>query len=117
MEKHGILVLATDMKRLGFMTMYEQNFVLKWVFSIPAAEELARVETFAFALVNFDADPAAAISFCERLKTIQPGTQIIFMKSDASPLPENFCADLIVDPALTESELTVVLRDAIARSA
>lgn len=116
-EKHGILVLATDMKRLGFMSMYEQNFVLKWVFSIPAAEELARAETFAFALVNFDADPKAAISFCERLKSIQPGTQVIYMKTDSTPLPEDFCADLVVDTDLNEVELASILRNALSKSA
>ncbi|HWY68866.1 MAG TPA: hypothetical protein VNX88_09390 [Terriglobales bacterium] len=40
------------MKRLGFTTMYEQNFVLQWVMSIGAAEELARRERFEFALVG-----------------------------------------------------------------
>lgn len=52
MGKSFILVLATNMKRLGFTTMYEQNFVLQWVMSIGAAEELARRERFEFALVG-----------------------------------------------------------------
>ena len=48
MGKSFILVLATNMKRLRFMAMYEQDFVLQWVMSIPAAEELAGRERFEF---------------------------------------------------------------------
>ena len=73
------------MKRLGFMKMYEQNFVLQWVMSIPAAEELARRERFEFALVDFDSDPPQAIAFCEHLKRIQSQTRIIFFKTQTCP--------------------------------
>jgi hypothetical protein len=115
--KSFILVLATNMKRLGFMTMYEQNFVLRWVMSIAAAEELARRERFEFALVEFDSDPPQAITFCEHLKHVQPGTRIVFLKTGDVPLPQNFCADLVLEAALSDDELAACLQDYIRMSA
>ena len=50
MGKCFILVLATDMKRFRFMSKYEQNSVLRWVMSISAAEQLARIDHFDFPL-------------------------------------------------------------------
>ena len=117
MGKSFILVLATNMKRLGFMAMYEQNFVLQWVMSIPAAEELARRERFEFALVEFDSDPAQAMAFCESLKRIQPQTRVIFLKTSDLRLPENFCADLVLEAGLSEDELAACLHDYIRMSA
>jgi len=115
--KSFILVLATNMKRLSFMTMYEQNFVLKWVMSIPAAEELARRERFEFALVEFDSEPQQAMAFCESLKRIQPQTRVIFLKTADVPLPEDFCADLVLEEGLSEDELAACLQDYIRMSA
>ena len=117
MGKSFILVLATNMKRLGFMTMYEQNFVLQWVMSIGAAEELARRERFEFALVEFDSDPPQAMAFCKRLKKTQPLTRVIFLKTADVPLPEDFCADLVLEAALSEEELAACLHDYIRMSA
>lgn len=117
MGKYFILVLASDMKRLGFMPMYEQQFVLRWVMSIEAAEELAKIERFEFALVSYDPDPQRAIEFCERLKTVQPETQIIFLKSAYVSLPENFCADLVIEPDISEYELASLLHTFIRRFA
>lgn len=115
--KQFILVLASDMKRLSFMSMYEQDFVLQWVMSVSAAEELAKLERFKFALVNFDPDPQRAIQFCERLKTVQPQTRVIFLRSDLTPLPENFCADLVLDQDLSEHELASLLHTFMRQSA
>jgi response regulator RpfG family c-di-GMP phosphodiesterase len=109
--KHVILILTADMKRLSFMSMYEKNFVLRWVSSIASAEQLARQERFEFALVNFDPDPQRAIEFCERLKKVQPETRIIFLKSDYTPLPDNFCADIVLEPSLSEHELAAYLQN------
>lgn len=117
MGKSFILVLATNMKRLSFMTMYEENFVLQWVMSIPAAEELARRERFEFALVEFDSDPAQAMTFCDTLKRVQPQTRVIFFKTSNVPLPENFCADLVLESGLSEDELAACLHDYIRMSA
>ena len=117
MEKSFILVLATNMKRLGFMAMYEQNFVLHWVMSIAAAEELARRQRFEFALVEFDSDPPQAMAFCYALKGIQPRTRVIFLKTGDAPLPENFCADLVLVADLSEDELAACLQDYIRMSA
>ena len=117
MGKSFILVLATNMKRLSFMTMYEQNFVLQWVMSIPAAEELARRERFEFALVAFDSDPRQALAFCERLKKVQPRTRVIFLKTADLPLPNDFCADLVLEDGLSEDELAACLQDYIRMSA
>ena len=117
MGKSFILVLATNMKRLGFMAMYEQNFVLQWVMSIRAAEELARRERFEFALVEFDSDPAQAMAFCETLKRIQSQTRVIFLKTSDAPLPENFCADLVLESGLSEDDLAACLQDYIRMSA
>lgn len=117
MGKSFILVLATNMKRLGFMTMYEHNFVLQWVMSISAAEELARRERFEFALVEFDSDPPQAMAFCERLKKVQPETRVIFLKTNDLPLPANFCADLVLESGLSESDLAACLQDYIRMSA
>ena len=117
MGKSFILVLATNMKRLGFMTMYEQNFVLQWVMSIGAAEELARRERFEFALVEFDSDPPQAMAFCQRLKKTQPLTRVIFLKTADVPLPEDFCADLVLEANLSEEELAACLQDYIRMSA
>src|SRR5579864_8933910 len=105
MGKYFVLVLAADMKRLSFMSMYERNFVLRWVMSIKAAEELARLERFEFALVNFDPDPQRAMEFCETLKRIQPQTQVVFFKGPNLRLPESFCADLVLDGNAGEAEL------------
>ena len=105
------------MKRLGFMTMYEQDFVLRWVMSIAAAEELARRERFEFALVAFDSDPPLAIKFCQHLKRVQPGTRIVFLKTGAVPLPEGFCADLVLEADLSDHELAACLQDYIRMSA
>ena len=117
MGKSFILVLATNMKRLGFMAMYEQNFVLQWVMSIRAAEELARRERFEFALVEFDSDPPEAIAFCRSLKKIQPQTRVIYLKTADVPLPEDFCADLVLESGLSEDDLAACLQDYIRMSA
>ena len=117
MGKSFILVLATNMKRLRFMAMYEQDFVLQWVMSIAAAEEMARRERFEFALVDFDSDPLQAIAFCRSLKRTQPRTRIIFLKTGEAPLPEDFCADLVLEADLSENELAACLHDYIRMSA
>ena len=110
MGQHLVLVLASDVKRLCFMSIDEKEFVLRWVATISAAEELAKVERFDFALVNFDLAPQQAIQFCENLKKVQPDTRVIFLKTDFTPLPENFCADLVLESGLSEPELTAELR-------
>lgn len=117
MGKHCILLLASDMKRFGFMSMYERNFVLRWVMSIAAAEELARLDSFDFALVHFDSDPDRAIKFCDTLKKIQPQIQIVFLKSARVELPENFCADLVLDSEISEHELAGHLHNYLRRYA
>ena len=117
MGKYFILVLAADMKRLSFMSMYDHNFVLRWVMSIDAAEKLAKVERFEFALVHFDPDPHRAMEFCESLKRVQPQTQVIYFKSPDVLLPENFCADLVLDSNITEAELAAHLQTYIKRTA
>jgi hypothetical protein len=117
MGKYYVLVLASDMKRIGFMSLFERNFVLRWVMSIGAAEEIARIDHFDFALVNFDPDPDRAIRFCETLKKIQPRMQIIFLKSAGVELPENFCADLVLDGDISEQELASHLQSYVRRSA
>ncbi|PYY14508.1 MAG: hypothetical protein DMG61_09780 [Acidobacteria bacterium] len=117
MGKSFILVLATNMKRLRFMAMYEQDFVLQWVMSIPAAEELAGRERFEFALVEFDSDPSEAMAFCQSLKKIQPRTRVIFLKTGDTPLPDDFCADLVLEADLSEDELGACLHDYIRMSA
>lgn len=117
MGKYFILVLATNMKRLGFMSMYEQSFVLRWVMSIAAAEELARLERFEFALVEFDSDPPQAMAFCQSLKQVQPQTRVIFLKTGEVPLPQNFCADLVLEAGLSDDELAACLQDYIRMSA
>ena len=117
MGKYFILVLASDMRRFSFMSMYERNFVLRWVMSISAAEELARIDEFDFALVSFDSDPDRAAQFCESLKKIQPQIQIVFLKAADIELPENFCADLVLDNEITEPELATHLQNYIRRSA
>ena len=117
MGKSFILVLATNMKRLGFMAMYEHNFVLHWVMSTGAAEALAQRERFEFALVDFDSDPLQAVSFCQSLKRIQPLTRIIFFRTGDVPLPEDFCADLVLEADLSEDELAACLQDYIRMSA
>ena len=63
MGKHLVLVLASDMKKLSFMSMLERDFVLRWVMSIKAAEQLASNDYFDFALFNFDPDPERGSSF------------------------------------------------------
>lgn len=117
MGKHFILVLASDMRRLGFMSMYERNFVLRWVMSIGAPEDLAKMERFEFALVNFSSDPERAIEFCGRLKKIQPRTRIVFFKSENDSLPADFCADLVLEDDIPESELAARLQEYVKISA
>jgi len=115
--KHLVLVLAGDMKKLSFMSMFEHDFVLRWVMSIKAAEQLASNDYFDFALVNFDPDPERAIIFCETLKKIQPGTRIVFLKGAETRLPSEFCADLVIDSETTETELAGILQGYLRRSA
>ena len=117
MGKHLVLVLASDMKRLSFMSMFERDFVLRWVMSIKAAEQLASNDHFDFALVNFDPDPERAVIFCETLKKIQPETRIIFLKSAESQLPSEFCADLVIDSGISATELAGLLHNYLRRSA
>lgn len=117
MGKHLVLVLASDMKKLSFMSMFERDFVLRWVMSIKAAEQLASNDYFDFALVNFDPDPERAIIFCETLKKIQPGTRIIFLKGAETQLPSEFCADLVIDSGISETELAGLLQNYLRRSA
>jgi hypothetical protein len=105
------------MKRLSFMSMYERNFVLRWVMSIRAAEDLAKLERFEFALVHFDPDPHRAIDFCVRLKQIQPHTRIVFFKGRRTELPPDFCADLVVDSGVSETELAGYLQTYIKQTA
>ncbi len=117
MGKHLVLVLASDMKKLGFMSLFERDFVLRWVMSIQAAEQLARLDFFDYALVNFDSDPARAIAFCEGLKKVQPKTRVIFLKSRDASLPPDFCADLVLDGEISESDLASHLQTYIKRTA
>ena len=117
MGKHLILVLASDMKRFSFMSLYERDFVLRWVMSIDAAEAQARHDRFEFALVSFDSDPERAIEFCERLKAVQPKVRVIFLKGKEAELPQNFCADLILDSEISEQDLAARLQTFIKRSA
>ncbi|MBV9147504.1 MAG: hypothetical protein JO065_16440 [Acidobacteria bacterium] len=117
MGKHFVLVLASDMRRLGFMSLFERDFVLRWVMSITSAETLARSDRFDFAIVNFDPDPGRAIQFCESLKRIQPGIRIVFLKSPGMVLPKDFCADLVLDNAIGEAELARLMQDYLKRSA
>lgn len=117
MGKHLVLVLASDMKKLGFMSLFERDFVLRWVMSIQAAEQLARLDFFQFALVNFDPDPVRAIAFCESLKKVQPKTRVIFLKGHGVSLPPEFCADLILDSEISESDLVSHLQTYIKLSA
>lgn len=105
MGKYFVLVLASDMKRFQFMSLFERNFVLRWVMSIDAAEGLARIDHFDFAIVNFDPDPPRAIAFCERLKKIQPQISIVFLKSAEVELPDDFCADLVLESEILEQDL------------
>ena len=115
MGKYFVLVLASDMKRFGFMSLFERDFVLRWVMSIESAEQLARFDRFDFAIVNFDPDPHRAIDFCERLKKIQTRISIVFLKSKQVELPENFCADLVLDNEISEQDLAARLTSYLKR--
>jgi hypothetical protein len=83
--------------------------------SIRAAEELARIDHFDFAIVNFDPDPARAIDFCERLKKIQPQISIVLLKHAEAQLPEGFCADLVLDSEISEQDLAARLLSYLTR--
>lgn len=115
MGKYFVLVLASDMKRFGFMPLFERNFVLRWVMSISSAEKLARSDRFDFAIVSFDPDPQRAIEFCERLKKIQRQISIVFLKSEHVELPENFCADLVLGSEISEQDLATRLLSHLTR--
>ena len=110
MGQHLVLILASETQRLCFMSINEKEFLLRWVTTISAAEEVIKRERFDFALVNFDLDPQRAIQFCENLKKIQPDTKVIFLKTDFTPLPENFCADLVLESGLSENEIAMELQ-------
>jgi hypothetical protein len=97
--------------------MFEHDLVLRWVMSIKAAEELARLDHFDFALVHFDPDPERAIVFCKNLKGIQPGIRIIFLTKSSVPLPADFCADLFLDSDISEQDLAAHLQSYLRRSA
>ena len=115
MGKHFVLVLASDIKRFGFMSLFERNFVLRWVMSISSAEQLARSDHFDFAIVSFDSDPQRAIEFCERLKKIQRQISVVFLKSAGVELPESFCADLVLDNEISEQDLAARLLNYLKR--
>ena len=43
--------------------------------------------------------------------------RVIFFKTGDEPLPENFCADLVLEDGLSEDEIAACLQDYIRMSA